>query len=197
MKPSLGGFRRHWGFCVGEKLMSCGVWGSKGGKGGGGGATMVVVKEAENTSMNPPLLATVRCLNANMLNLLTGSKTNRSDANEWDVYKSTHFNNDAQKWISEESGSEKNYGKIIEVEADVTPMTQEEFSIKSLKAKSRYVKGYVKGLGMRPSSSLRTTVASAANSQYVSHLESLVQEYQEEMQAQQQKIDVLSESTSR
>ncbi|KAI8529825.1 hypothetical protein RHMOL_Rhmol11G0004200 [Rhododendron molle] len=47
---------------------------------------------------------------------------------------------------------------------------------------------------MRPSSSLRTTVASAANSQYVSHLESLVQEYQEERQAQQQKKYVLSKS---
>ncbi|KAI8550201.1 hypothetical protein RHMOL_Rhmol06G0086700 [Rhododendron molle] len=104
-----------------------------------------------------------------------------------EVYKSTHFNEDTKMWISEES--EKNYGKIIEVEAEhcteagVTPITQEELSIKSLKAKS----GYIKGLGMRPSSSLRTTVASAENSQYVSHLESLVQEYQEERQAQQQK----------
>ncbi|KAI8550820.1 hypothetical protein RHMOL_Rhmol06G0137200 [Rhododendron molle] len=69
-------------------------------------------------------------------------------------------------------------------------MTQEELSIKSLKAKS----GYVKGLGMRPSSSLRTFVASTTNNLYVSHLESLVQEYEEEMQAQQQKIGVLSES---
>ncbi|KAI8555133.1 hypothetical protein RHMOL_Rhmol05G0150700 [Rhododendron molle] len=108
-----------------------------------------------------------------------------------EVYKSTHFNEDTKIWISEES--KKNYGKIIEVEAEhakacVTPITQEELSIKSLKAKS----GYVKGLGMRPSSSLRTTAA--ANSQYVSHLESLVQEYQEERQAQQQKIDVLTES---
>ncbi|KAG5553280.1 hypothetical protein RHGRI_011218 [Rhododendron griersonianum] len=110
-----------------------------------------------------------------------------------EVYKSTHFNEDTKMWISEEY--EKNYGKIVEVEAEhaevgVTPITQEELSIKSLKAKS----GYVKRLGMRPSSSLRTTVASAANSQYESHLESLVQEYQEEWQAQQQKIDVLSES---
>ncbi|XP_058190899.1 uncharacterized protein LOC131308100 [Rhododendron vialii] len=113
-----------------------------------------------------------------------------------EVYKSTHFNEDTKMWISEES--EKNYGKIIEVEAEhcteagVTPITQDELSIKSLKAKL----GYVKGLGMRPSSSLRTIVASAStsNSQYVSHLESLVQEYQEERQAQQQKIDVLSES---
>ncbi|KAG5544657.1 hypothetical protein RHGRI_017182 [Rhododendron griersonianum] len=86
--------------------------------------------------------------------------------------------------------------KILEVEtehcteAGVTPMTQEELSIKSLKAKS----GYVKGLSMRPSSSLRTIVASTTNNLYVSHLESLVQEYQGGMQAQQQKIDVLSES---
>ncbi|KAG5548011.1 hypothetical protein RHGRI_013640 [Rhododendron griersonianum] len=90
-----------------------------------------------------------------------------------EVYKSIHFNEDTKMWISEES--EKNYGKIKEVEAEhcteagVTPITQEELSIKSLKAKS----GYIKGLGMRPSSSLRTTVVSAANSQYVSHLESL------------------------
>ncbi|XP_058212438.1 uncharacterized protein LOC131324477 [Rhododendron vialii] len=111
-----------------------------------------------------------------------------------EVYKSTHFNEDKKMWISEES--EKNYRKIIEVEAEhcteagVTPITQEELSIKSLKAKS----GYIKGLGMRPSSSLRTTIASAANSQYVSHLESLVEEYQKEREAQQQKIDVLSES---
>ncbi|XP_058195335.1 uncharacterized protein LOC131311780 isoform X2 [Rhododendron vialii] len=111
-----------------------------------------------------------------------------------EVYKSTHFNEDTKMWISEES--EKNYRKIIEVEAEhcteagVTPITQEELSIKSLKAKS----GYIKGLGMRPSSSLRTTIASAANSQYVSHLESLVEEYQKEREAQQQKIDVLSQS---
>ncbi|KAG5545272.1 hypothetical protein RHGRI_017660 [Rhododendron griersonianum] len=50
----VGSFRRQWGFCVGEKLLSRGEWGSKGGRGGGGGATEVVVKEAENTSMNPP-----------------------------------------------------------------------------------------------------------------------------------------------
>ncbi|KAG5532170.1 hypothetical protein RHGRI_026704 [Rhododendron griersonianum] len=122
-------------------------------------------------------------------------KTNRNRVpNLKEVYKSTHFNEDTKMWISEES--EKNYGKIIEVEAEhcteagVTPITQEELSIKSLKAKS----GYIKGLGMRPSSSLRTTVVSAANSQYVSHPESLVQEYQEERQEQHQKIDVLSES---
>ncbi|KAF7140182.1 hypothetical protein RHSIM_Rhsim06G0087700 [Rhododendron simsii] len=63
-----------------------------------------------------------------------------------EVYNSTHFNEDTKMWISEES--EKNYGNIIEVEAGhaeagVTPITQEELSIKSLKAKSGYVKDWV------------------------------------------------------
>ncbi|KAI8529826.1 hypothetical protein RHMOL_Rhmol11G0004300 [Rhododendron molle] len=82
-----------------------------------------------------------------MLNLLIGSKTNRSDANQWEscaglerrlqIY---HFNEDTKMWISEES--DKNYGNIIEVgvehaEAGVTSITQEELSIKSRKAKIR------------------------------------------------------------
>ncbi|KAL7197038.1 hypothetical protein ACSBR1_036951 [Camellia fascicularis] len=47
------------------------------------------------------------------------------------------------------------------------PLTPGEFSVKVLKPRS----GYVKGRGMRPSSSMNTTVAPVENSDYVQHLE--------------------------
>ncbi|KAI8568483.1 hypothetical protein RHMOL_Rhmol02G0203600 [Rhododendron molle] len=68
-----------------------------------------------------------------MLNLLIDQmQTNGNRVPDLkEVYKSTHFNEDTKMWISEES--EKNYGKIIEVEAEhaeagVTSITQEELN---------------------------------------------------------------------
>ncbi|KAF7140041.1 hypothetical protein RHSIM_Rhsim06G0104000 [Rhododendron simsii] len=60
------------------------------------------------------------------------------------------------------------------------PITQEELSVKGLKAKL----GYVKGLGIRPSSSIRTV-----NREYVTHLEGKVQEQAEKIQEQGEGIE--------
>ncbi|KAH7846018.1 hypothetical protein Vadar_008730 [Vaccinium darrowii] len=59
--------------------------------------------------------------------------------------------------------------KQIEVERKEagTLLTQEELSIAALKKRP----GYVKGLGWRPSSFIRTTCESATTKEYVTHLE--------------------------
>ncbi|KAF7127908.1 hypothetical protein RHSIM_Rhsim11G0003100 [Rhododendron simsii] len=83
-----------------------------------------------------------------------------------EMYKDTHFNNDTQKWISSES--EVLYDKMVQIEIEhnaqegAIPITQKELFVKGLKTRS----GYVKGLGIRPSSSIRTV-----NREYVTHLE--------------------------
>ncbi|KAI8572438.1 hypothetical protein RHMOL_Rhmol01G0198500 [Rhododendron molle] len=72
----------------------------------------------------------------------------------------------------------------IETEHDAQegaiPITQEELSVKGLKARS----GYVKGLGIRPSSSIRTR-----NGEYVTHFEGKVQEQAEKIQEQAEGIE--------
>ncbi|KAG5524124.1 hypothetical protein RHGRI_030947 [Rhododendron griersonianum] len=101
------------------------------------------------------------------------------------MYKSTHFNNDTQKWISSES--EVLYDKMVQIETEhnaqegAIPITQEELSVKGLKARS----GYVKGLGIRPSSYIRTV-----NREYVTHLEGKVQEQAKKIQEQAEGIEV-------
>ncbi|XP_058191477.1 uncharacterized protein LOC131308554 isoform X1 [Rhododendron vialii] len=83
-----------------------------------------------------------------------------------EMYKSTHFNKDTQKWISSES--KVLYDKMVKIETEhnaqegAIPITQDELSVKGLKARS----GYVKGLGIRSSSSIRIV-----NGEYVTHLE--------------------------
>lgn len=62
------------------------------------------------------------------------------------------------------------------------PMTQEDLSIKVFKKRS----GYIKGLGMRPSSSVRTYVNSY---KYVTNLEKKVQERDEIIQEHVEKIE--------
>ncbi|KAG5545778.1 hypothetical protein RHGRI_018064 [Rhododendron griersonianum] len=100
------------------------------------------------------------------------------------MYKDTHFNKDTQQWISSES--EVLYDKMVQIEIEhnaqegAIPITQEELSVKGLKAKS----GYVKGLGIRPSSSIRTV-----NREYVTHLEGKVQEQAEKIQEQAEGIE--------
>ncbi|KAL7229620.1 hypothetical protein ACSBR2_008181 [Camellia fascicularis] len=70
------------------------------------------------------------------------------------VYKSTHFNDVTKKWITLEC--EKNYDNMIKIQAEhcsqpgEVPITPEDLSVKVLKPRS----GYVKGLGLRRSSSL-------------------------------------------
>ncbi|KAE9463501.1 hypothetical protein C3L33_04576, partial [Rhododendron williamsianum] len=62
--------------------------------------------------------------------------------------------------------------------------------VKVFKAKS----GYVKGLGMRPSSSVRRTiVGSENNNEYVTHLEKKVGEQVEIIQEQGEKIQMQKE----
>ncbi|KAF7154531.1 hypothetical protein RHSIM_Rhsim01G0022000 [Rhododendron simsii] len=71
--------------------------------------------------------------------------------------------------------------KMVQIEIErnaqegAIPITQEVLSVKGLNAMS----GYVKGLGIRPSSSIRTV-----NGEYVTHLEGKVQEQAEKIQEQ-------------
>ncbi|THG17395.1 hypothetical protein TEA_011900 [Camellia sinensis var. sinensis] len=67
----------------------------------------------------------------------------------------------------------------------VVPITPEELSVKVLKPRS----GYVKGLGLRRSFSIRTTSAST-DSDYVRRLEMEIQEQKEEIQSQKEEIQV-------
>ncbi|KAG5524238.1 hypothetical protein RHGRI_031044 [Rhododendron griersonianum] len=100
-----------------------------------------------------------------------------------EMYKSTHFNEDTQKWISSES--EVLYDKMVQIETEhnaqegAIPIMQEALSVKGFKARS----GYVKGLGIKPSSSIRIV-----NGEYVTHLEGKVQEQAEKIQEQAEKI---------
>ncbi|KAI8526180.1 hypothetical protein RHMOL_Rhmol13G0288900 [Rhododendron molle] len=104
------------------------------------------------------------------------------------MYKSTHFNEDTQKWISSESKAF--YDKMVQIETEhnaqegAIPITQEELSVKGLKARS----GYVKGLGIRPSSSIRTV-----KGEYVTHLEGKVQDQAKKIQDQAEKIQEQAE----
>ncbi|CAL5332714.1 unnamed protein product [Camellia sinensis] len=65
----------------------------------------------------------------------------------------------------------------------IVPITSEELSVKVLKRRS----GYVKGLGLRPSFSVKTTSAST-NSDYVRHLEMEIQEQKDKIQSQKGEI---------
>ncbi|KAG5523800.1 hypothetical protein RHGRI_030705 [Rhododendron griersonianum] len=109
-------------------------------------------------------------------------------------YKSTHFNADTNEWISPEC--KDIHDEIVRIVAEhnsqngAVPITQEELSVKVFKAKS----GYLKGLGMRPSSTVRSTiVGSVNNNEYVTHLEKKVDEQDELIQEQGEKIQAQAE----
>ncbi|KAG5553452.1 hypothetical protein RHGRI_011367 [Rhododendron griersonianum] len=76
--------------------------------------------------------------------------------------------------------------KMVQIETEhnaqegAIPITQEALSVKGLKARS----GYVKGLSIRPSTSIRTV-----NGEYVTHLEGKVQEQAEKIQEQAKGIE--------
>ncbi|KAI8569598.1 hypothetical protein RHMOL_Rhmol02G0290200 [Rhododendron molle] len=80
--------------------------------------------------------------------------------------------------------------KMVQIETEhnaqegAIPITQEELSVKGLKARS----GYVKGLGIRPSSFIRTV-----KGEYVTHLEGKVQEQAKKIQDQAEKIQEQAE----
>ncbi|GMP63784.1 hypothetical protein CsSME_00025339 [Camellia sinensis var. sinensis] len=103
------------------------------------------------------------------------------------VYKSTHFNDVTKQWISPEC--EENCDNMIKIQAEhcsrpgVVPITPEELSVKVLKPRS----GYVKGLGLRRSFSVRTTSAST-DSDYVRRLQMEIQEQKEQIQSQKEEI---------
>ena len=69
---------------------------------------------------------------------------------------------------------------------DAQPLTEEEISMMVLKPRS----GYVKGLGMRPSSSLKTP-ASSSSTQYTQQLEGRVEELQDANFRLEEKMDCI------
>ena len=69
---------------------------------------------------------------------------------------------------------------------DAHPLTEEEISKMVLTLKS----GYVKGLGMRPSSSLRTP-ASSSSTQYIQQHESQIDELQDAKIRMEEKMDCI------
>ncbi|KAF7154128.1 hypothetical protein RHSIM_Rhsim01G0150700 [Rhododendron simsii] len=122
-----------------------------------------------------------------------------------EFYKSTHYNDDTGKWIALKC--QTNY-EMVQVDAALnqegaTPLTGEQMSVTVLKQKP----GYVKGLGLRPSSSIRTTSeialkalglrpsSSATTHEYVSCLEMKIEAQNDTMEKlleanrQQQKIN--------
>ncbi|CAL5375465.1 unnamed protein product [Camellia sinensis] len=111
-----------------------------------------------------------------------------------ELYKETHYNEKTHEWIS--SQAQCNYENMIQTQADhlsqpgSTPLTAEELSIKVLKPRS----GYVKGLGMRPSSSImRATTIYAETNDYVKRLEMQIETQKEQIQIQNNKIEDLEE----
>ncbi|KAL7243043.1 hypothetical protein ACSBR1_015452 [Camellia fascicularis] len=95
-------------------------------------------------------------------------------------------NKKIQDYEKNEEAAEDN---MIKIQAEhcfqpsVVQITPEELSVKVLKPRS----GYVKGLGLRHSFSVRTTSAST-NSDYVRYLEMEIQEQKEEIQSQKEEI---------
>ncbi|CAL5428743.1 unnamed protein product [Camellia sinensis] len=111
-----------------------------------------------------------------------------------ELYKETHYNEKTHEWIS--SQAQCNYENMIQTQADhlsqprSTPLTVEELSIKVLKPRS----GYVKGLGMRSSSSIRrATTIYAETNDYVKRLEMQIETQKEQIQMQNNKIEDLEE----
>ncbi|XP_058183827.1 uncharacterized protein LOC131301500 isoform X2 [Rhododendron vialii] len=73
-----------------------------------------------------------------------------------EFYKSTHYNDDTGKWIAPKC--QNNYEEMVQVDAALNqegaaPLIREQMSVTVLKNRP----GYVKGLGLRPLSSIRTT----------------------------------------
>ena len=75
---------------------------------------------------------------------------------------------------------------------EAQPLTEEEISMMVLKPRS----GYVKGLGMRPSSSLRT-LASSSSTQYTQQLEGRVEELQDANYKLEDRVEELQDANFR
>ncbi|KAL0005144.1 hypothetical protein SO802_012705 [Lithocarpus litseifolius] len=95
------------------------------------------------------------------------------------IFKDIHFNPNTNMWIHNED--EATYENIFKVQKDhcqdpnAIPLTQEEISNLVSKKKS----GIVKGLGMRPSSSLITTALSNSSVKNIQRLENEIIELKE------------------
>ncbi|KAG5548393.1 hypothetical protein RHGRI_013921 [Rhododendron griersonianum] len=123
-----------------------------------------------------------------------------------EFYKSPHYNDGTGEWIAPKC--QTNYEEMVRVDAalnqeGVTPFTGEQMSVTVLKKRP----GYVKGLGLRPSPSIRTTSesalkalglspsSSATTHEYVSCLETKIESQNEtiekllEANKHQQKIN--------
>ncbi|KAF7128064.1 hypothetical protein RHSIM_Rhsim11G0007300 [Rhododendron simsii] len=100
------------------------------------------------------------------------------------IYKSTHFNADTNEWISPECEDIH-----VRVSRWCSPDNTRAFC-QGIQGKI----GYLKGLGMRPSSAVRSTiVGSVNNNEYVTHLEKKVDEQDELIQEQGEKIQAQAE----
>ncbi|KAG5549155.1 hypothetical protein RHGRI_014503 [Rhododendron griersonianum] len=121
---------------------------------------------------------------------------------KWQKQSKANTNNRSDKKSKHRCGSKSlpvrivEMDEIVRIEAEhnsqdgAVPITQEELSVKAFKAKS----GYLKGLGMRPSSTVRSTiVGSVNNNEYVTHLEKKVDEQDELIQEQGEKIQAQAE----
>ena len=75
---------------------------------------------------------------------------------------------------------------------EAQPLTEEEISMMVLKPRS----GYVKGLGMRPSSSLKTP-ASSSSTQYTQQLEGRVEELQDANYKLEGRVEELQDANLR
>ncbi|KAL0001187.1 hypothetical protein SO802_014968, partial [Lithocarpus litseifolius] len=96
------------------------------------------------------------------------------------IFKDVHFNPNTNMWIHHEDEAtylcisfHPYHETILKMQEDhcqnpnANPLTQEEISNLVFKKKS----GIVKGLGMRPSSSLVTTPSSSSSVEYIQRLE--------------------------
>ncbi|XP_058216443.1 uncharacterized protein LOC131327348 isoform X3 [Rhododendron vialii] len=121
---------------------------------------------------------------------------------KWQKQSKANTNNRSNKKSKHRCGSKSlpvrvvEMDEIVRIEAEynsqdgAVPITQEELSVKVFKVKS----GYLKGLGMRPSSIVRSIiVGSVNNNEYVTHLEKKVNEQDELIQEQGEKIQAQSE----
>ena len=73
---------------------------------------------------------------------------------------------------------------------DVVPLTHEELSVKVLKPRA----SYVKGIGLRPSSSLRATTTNTPSTDYVKQLETEIDKQKDQLKEQNNQIAELQEA---
>ncbi|XP_050262395.1 uncharacterized protein LOC126706863 isoform X6 [Quercus robur] len=112
------------------------------------------------------------------------------------LYYDTHFNSKTKQWVHPDC--EHTYQEMLRVQdehcstPEAQPLTEDEISMMVLKPRS----GYVKGLGMRPSSSLKTP-ASSSSTQYTQQLEGRVEELQDANYKLEDRVEELQDANFR